>query len=199
LAHKGKVPIKEDLAMWILFALKQALSSFNITKGFLCTGIYLLNAATMDSKMSPSEAYSSQPADADNVETTTNSTEAHDQFGLQAWEIQEIFDEIPQELPQCQQYYVQVEGDETHVPNAAGSQNEAVVGQHMEGSTTSEEPHCAPFTKLLQLPRIAVPATRKCRMDPRIDYHRSLLLTDEEHFKQLEELAEKREEAALEK
>jgi len=52
-----KKPGKEDLAGWVAFALKKALTKDNIMKGFMTTGIWPLDSITMDQKIGPSETY----------------------------------------------------------------------------------------------------------------------------------------------
>jgi hypothetical protein len=42
---------KEDLAQWVFLALKKALTTTNICKGFLAIGIWPLNLDAMASKM----------------------------------------------------------------------------------------------------------------------------------------------------
>lgn len=49
--------MKEELALWVSRALRQALSTENISQGFLSKGIFPFNPHAMDSKMSPSSAY----------------------------------------------------------------------------------------------------------------------------------------------
>jgi len=110
LSHKGHVPIKEDLAQWISFALKRALSTQNIKKAFQCTGVYRLNAKAVDHKLSPSEVYE---VPADGYEQGEASTaDRREQQTLQDWEIEEIFNEDVGDLPTCEQYYIDIEGDE---------------------------------------------------------------------------------------
>jgi len=55
--HKGQMPIKENLAQWVSWGLRRALSTQNITKGFLSIGIYPIDATTINLKMTPSEVY----------------------------------------------------------------------------------------------------------------------------------------------
>jgi len=55
------------------------------------------------------------------------------------------------------------------------------------------------FSRFLELSHIQLPSMSKCALEPRINYHKSLLLNEENHVKKLEDLAAKREEAAAEK
>jgi hypothetical protein len=48
---------KEDLAQWVSLALEKALTTTNISKGFLAIGIWPLNLDAMASKKSPFEAF----------------------------------------------------------------------------------------------------------------------------------------------
>jgi len=52
--------VKEDLAQWVLHALKKALSKDNIQKGFEVTGIFPLDPEALTLKMGPSEVYASR-------------------------------------------------------------------------------------------------------------------------------------------
>jgi hypothetical protein len=48
---------KEDLAQWVLVALKNAKTLMYIIKGFFATFIWPFNHSTMDDKMGPSEGF----------------------------------------------------------------------------------------------------------------------------------------------
>jgi hypothetical protein len=51
LANKGMGASKEDLAQWVSLALKKALTTTNLCKGFLAIGIWPFNPNVMASKM----------------------------------------------------------------------------------------------------------------------------------------------------
>jgi len=195
--HIGKAPSKEDLAQWISHALKRALSVKNVTKGFETTGIYPINASAMNSKMGPSGVYERTRAEPTNANCKGSLSESQSQFQLDQWEIQEIFNEVSEDYPSCEQYYVQVDGDEEQDcgqanGSATSSDEEGEVG-HMQEERRRKE-----FLELLELPRIQLPPISRTKMEPRIDYHKSILLTQEQHLMDLEDLATKREEAAQE-
>jgi hypothetical protein len=55
--HRGRLAKKEDLCQWVCFALRRALSPFNIQKGFQKTGIWPLNSSIVADKMGPTSAF----------------------------------------------------------------------------------------------------------------------------------------------
>ena len=57
MANKGRGVKKEDLARWVSWGLKKALTHNNITKIFMTSGIWPLNPSAMDGNMKPSESY----------------------------------------------------------------------------------------------------------------------------------------------
>lgn len=144
LDHPGQMPIKDDLAQWVSFALKRALSKENITKGFQVTGIFLLNATAMNSKMGPSEVYQRRQKSSQ-AETEDNPSGVQELFQLQEWEIEEIFNEIPEDVPNCRQYYVDVDGVDQE--DCAGTTVEDISYEvehpaaSMEGNTESTHRH----------------------------------------------------------
>jgi len=146
----------------------------------------------MDSKMSPSSVYESSEGE---VATATSTGETQDNEDLPQWQLQEILDEVPTDAPVCIQYYVENEGEdeETLLEGQQG---------HGHDNDADEEGHDAGdngFKELLQLPRISLPRRSKTHPQEKIDYHKSLLLTQEDHVNELESLATKRDEAAKER
>ena len=59
--NKGKGTSKQTLVMWVLKALKRALTTRNITIGFRTTGIYLLNCEAVNAHMGPVRQFASLP------------------------------------------------------------------------------------------------------------------------------------------
>ena len=57
LGTRGKGVAKEDLAQWVLVALKKSKTLVNIMKGFFATFIWPSNRSTMDDKMGSSEGF----------------------------------------------------------------------------------------------------------------------------------------------
>ena len=57
LENRGRAAQKEDLAEWVLLALKRALTPQNIKQGFKGTGIWPLNAQAVADKMGPSQQF----------------------------------------------------------------------------------------------------------------------------------------------
>lgn len=57
LRHKNIGATKEELCQWISLALKKALTTQNILKGFSRTGIFPLNDHTIYDKMGPSKVF----------------------------------------------------------------------------------------------------------------------------------------------
>ncbi len=55
----NKAASKEILAQWVSLALRKALSSSNIKRGFSATGIFPFNCHTVDSQLLPSEVFKS--------------------------------------------------------------------------------------------------------------------------------------------
>lgn len=49
------------------------------------------------------------------------------------------------------------------------------------------------FKNLLELPQIKFPPVKKTKVEPRIDYQKSILLTEAQHIQELEDIAAKRE------
>jgi len=72
-----------------------------------------------------------------------------------------------------------ITSEENNEPEAAGEENA--------------------FTALLQLPQIQLPAISGPHMEPLIHYHNSILLTEEDHICNLEDVATRRGEAARER
>ena len=57
LENKGKGAVDEDLAQWILLALKKTMTPKNIQKEFIGTSIGPSNQTTMNDKMGPNEVF----------------------------------------------------------------------------------------------------------------------------------------------
>ena len=57
LQNRGRGAQKEDLAQWVDLALKRALNTLNIQKGFATTRIWPYNPRAMDKKMGPSRLF----------------------------------------------------------------------------------------------------------------------------------------------
>lgn len=198
LSHKGKSPMKEELAAWVAHALKRALTCHNIIKGFKTTGIYPINPTAMDAKMGPSSAYVSSAATAVTGQTENEGLQSQEPYELDQWEIEEILGEMPSDLPNCQQYYVDIDGgkeQDLEEDNSSGEDDAAEDDAEEERSSDVQQS----FTALLALPTIQLPPKSKRVSEPRVDYSNSIILTEEQHVQQLEEVAARKEEAAKEK
>jgi len=73
-------------------------------------------------------------------------------------------------------------------------------GSNSQGrrASSSQELHRS-FSELLELPRLQISSMPKAVSEPQIDYQKSILLTQEQHMKELEDLATKREAVAAER
>lgn len=95
---QGAAVKKENLVEWVSLALQKALTMENITKGFLTTGIWLLNPDAMEGKMNPSQIHQ-------NAEEEPSSPPHID--------IQEVEDDVCMGVdPLAQQYFVTIESSE---------------------------------------------------------------------------------------
>jgi len=77
------IPINEDFAQQVASRLKRALIVDNITKGFVATGIYPINALAMESKMGPSETYSRAKGAANATESADSPNECDPAYQLE--------------------------------------------------------------------------------------------------------------------
>lgn len=102
LRHKGKLPLKEDLAQWVSHALKRALSTANVTKGLKSTGIFPIDSTAMDKRMGPSVAFVRVAAKDGHAEDDDNQRPDEPPYQLEQWEIEEIFGETLSQLSMCQ-------------------------------------------------------------------------------------------------
>jgi len=130
------MPIKEDLAQWVACGLRRALTVHNVSKGFSTTGIYPFNAAAMNSKMGPSEAYARAGGEDDSTDTEDEAPPFQRQSQLEDWEIKEIYEEDPLDIPTCTQYYVNIDGSDTE--DVQHREGEPAEGTHGEGSQETE-------------------------------------------------------------
>lgn len=105
--HKGQTPIKEDLAEWVSYGLRRALTSQNIMKGFATIGIYPFDPTAMNNKMGPSEGYQRNHKSCE-----TDAVDIESRAQLEEWELKGIFDEVQKNIPNCTQYYVHLDGDD---------------------------------------------------------------------------------------
>jgi len=87
---------------------------------------------------------------------------------LEAWEIKEIFEEDPNDISNCQQYYVQVDERDGKLGEAVAAENNSNIDlKEASGSGDDDQRH---FSKLLELLRVQVPARTHRRLEPKIDY-----------------------------
>lgn len=138
-------------------------------------------------------------------------------FELEQWEIQEINDEVPIHLPNCTQYYVDVDGTNEQACEQADFDSSDEDGERVQrrehttsdqvrvknATTETEEGHTSvqdeggdghtAFSNFLQLPRVEIPPISKVVVEPQIDYHKSILLTAKDHVRELEDVAAKKE------
>jgi len=66
------------------------------------------------------------------------------------WEMKEIFEEDPNDVLNCQQYYVQVDEKDDKPREAAGVENS--LNSDPEGASGSADDEQRQFSKLLELP-----------------------------------------------
>ncbi len=62
--------------------------------------------------MGPSEVYEQAQGNPSDAENEGRPTTVQSNFQLQEWKVQEIFNEVLEDLPNCTQYYVDIDGDE---------------------------------------------------------------------------------------
>jgi len=93
------------------------------------------------------------------------------------------------EVIDCQQYYVHINSDDAEdssQANASLDEENIRVEEQSNGVNNG-------FAEFLQLPQIQIPPILRTRLEPRINYHRSILLTKDCHFQDLEDMVIRRE------
>jgi len=188
LNHKGQAPIKENLALWVSQCLRRALFPENIRKVFSYTSIFPLNPKAMDCKIGPSRAYQTIGEGRNNE---NNAAKGEEEYQLPQWELEKILNEVPTNFPNYSQYYVNIDGEEDETMLGEGKAFKATNN----GTKAMDEG----FNDLLRLSRISLPVTPKARTQVKIDYHKSVVLTQEDHVEHLEVLATIKDEVAHDK
>ena len=153
---------KQDLASWVLLALKKVLTSANIRAGFQTSGIWPLNLEAMKSKMDPSEGF---------VLHSTTEVRFKDELN------EEIMGEdIAPPSPHATHYYLD-------------SVEEDVLGDD-EDEEESPSTHDN-ISNFLRMPQEVV-AIKKSRAKPFIDYFQSQIVTSTQHVDTLHSIATKK-------
>ena len=166
--HGSKVR-KQDLASWILLALKKALTSANIRVGFKGSEIWPLNLEAMKSKMGPREGFIPNSAAEARFEEELN---------------EEIMGEdIAPPSPHATHYYVD-------------SVQEDVLGDD-EDEEESPSTHDN-ISNFLRMPQEVV-TIKKSRAEPFIDYFQRQIVTSVQHVDTLYSIAAKKEKIAKER
>jgi len=87
-----------------------------------------------------------------------------------------MFDEVPEDLPNCRQYYVEIDGQESEGEGLQTEYNlyndDDIEATDMEEATDREA-----FSQVLELPQVKLPPLPKTLVEPEIDYQQSILLT----------------------
>jgi len=173
------------VASWVSWALKKALTKENITSGFRATGIFPLNRHVVDKKFGPSLNFE---AAAGPVDEEPNAAPFSKTAFLQELNLDDCNEETMSKLPQCNQYFVNVEGEEGIETDNSSSDNENENGKGKEKMTDN-------FTELPKVPLPKVRRTTKAG-EPYIDYSKSIWMTQGDYLKSLEQIAMKKELAA---
>jgi len=103
------------------------------------------------------------------------------------------------DLPHCQHYYINLNEEEEEVVYGEGLQQEVTSNEHGQGEEEDDDGVDLSFTTLLQRPRIKMPNMSKAAMETQVDYHKSIILMNEQYMQELEVIATKREEAMHER
>ena len=190
--NKGKGSKKVVLAEWVSKALGRALTLENIQSGFHAIWIYLLNSHAMDSEMGPSTVYEDAGADIDALSQE-----------VQTLIVEEVMEEDTKTPVNSSHFYILqdnndvVDTSQQHV-EGGGSQGDEQSSQDLppHSSTCGQD-----ISSFLILPK--VPASPTCedssqvhRMQPLVDYSRSIIMTFSTYIEQLQQVATKKEAAA---
>ena len=196
---------KQMLAHWVSLALRRALTPHNIKKGFSSTGILPFNRDAMNVHLGPSAAYedSSNLAPASQRHDQEDDEQGHDQqhHGHE-------FDQkgisksggIEEQLPDFRGVDIVAEVDEVPAPTVehffvdAGTSNPANAEEVVGLDPTISNPES--ITRFLTLPTITARAPRRRLIDPIVDFSKSVMLTSDSYVNAIEQLQEKKEEAA---
>ena len=168
--------------MGVFCAQTSSLSPLNIMKAFEATSIYPLNPRAMDPKIGPSEIYERPTGLGEGPSKAAIASFAEVQHELPEWELIEIFNEDANNLPIFRHYYIDFEGQETddtvgHEEHQDKDEDHASMSK--AGSASGKDK--GSFSNLLNLPRICAPPKSKVCLEPRVDYNRSILLTEAHH------------------
>jgi hypothetical protein len=192
--NRGQGAKKDILAEWVSLGLRKALTATNIKSGFKTTSIYPLNPNACDKHFGPSEGFSQGPfIEAVDSESSSDDESNHDDLlqdmqdsGLQSREVV-VADQGDEDLDVDEGLEAGLDLD----PEWEGADP-----RHQGDCTSSQEHPESLIDQHLSLPAIAAPAAQRRRLQPIIDYSRSIRLTDPEHLQQLKALRDRRQEAA---
>lgn len=153
---------KNILAEWVCYSLRRALSSSNIKSGFKATGILLLNLQALDGKYGPSKLLVEEAIEEED--------KGYDEE--KAALLQEPT--LPMEEPQSIDY------EDFNLVEK--------VGETENNTKDSEEYHASEG----EVPPIHCQTSQKEKIQPFIDYSKSLLLTIEDHIQKLQDPQKRR-------
>ena len=167
--HIGESPVKEDIAQWISFSLKKALSPENIKCDFAVIGIYPICPSAMDARMGPSKVYDIHNSAVEPLSAGENVMDS----SLEIWEVEDIVDDIRIDIAECTQYYVEVEScseRNSQPQNDDNCNDEQVSAKEAQGTVSGgpavgtsgrQEVILEDISKLLALPRVRVGGVRR--------------------------------------
>jgi len=161
LSHVGKVLGKADLAAWVSWALKKALTKENITSGFRATGIYPLNITAVNKKFGPSLNF--DQGDATAVDESASCSFSKAAF-LQELQMEEIYEDNSN-MPECKQYFVNIDNEEgtTNDSSTSDSEHEDAVEEDRQRN-------------FFELPKVPLPKVKRTGKngEPYVDYSKSI-------------------------